>query len=506
MLNSSVCRSIAVCAVVTLGLACAQPVDATGETGGGASTSGSTAPAAPGATNPSDTPGNVTPQDPASSSGVVPDAPAPTQPEPPPPATASDGLKNADETDVDCGGTSGIKCADTKGCAVAEDCTSGVCKESACRAPSSSDGVKNGDETDVDCGGTSGIKCASGKSCKAHADCALDGCMAGKCSLGRSCRQRFGGSTCGAGEVGGLGTNHEDCCTAPLVPRPAAAGGAFKLDKYLITAGRMRAFIEATGGNVRAWAKENPKLLPPEWKTEWEASVPANEVDLVQLLGSGQGKNAYWGKEGQANGCYVAGKGAPTYWHPKDKLEAYAGDMERAFTQDELDQKTMNCAPRAMFVAFCAWDGGRLPTIDEWRYAVRGGKTEAEQLFPWGNPGADPQGEIKLRASYNKNYAFPLVGRPGSKVDDSGLPWDRAFEVAAPGRFPLGAGPYGHQDLLGLTETFVASTGNNAGVGGVRQYAFQEGFYGVVKYGGLHLWDRHTSHYAISARCARAAQ
>jgi formylglycine-generating enzyme required for sulfatase activity len=487
--------------IVPFSLACAQPVEPQGAAV--IPVAADSTASAPGATAPSA--GIITPQDPSSSSGVLPEEP-PTEETPPPPASASDGIKNGDETDVDCGGTSGAKCADAQGCAVAADCTSGVCKANACAAPSNGDGVKNGDETDVDCGGTSGIKCAASKTCKAHTDCALDACMAGKCALGRSCRQRFGGATCGAGEVGSQGANHEDCCTAPVVPRPAAAGGAFKLDKYLITAGRMRAFIEATGGNVRAWAQANPKLLPPEWKTEWEASVPANEVDLVQLLGSGQGKNAYWGKEGQANGCYVAGKGAPTYWHPKDKLEAYAGDMERAFTQDELDQKTMNCAPRAMFVAFCAWDGGRLPTIEEWRYAVRGGKTEAEQLFPWGNPGADPQEEIKARASYNKNYAFPLVGRAGTKVDDKGLPWDRAFEVAAPGRFPLGAGPYGHQDLLGLTETFLTGTGNNTGVGGVRQYAFQEGFYGVVKYGTLHLWDRHTSHYAISARCARTAQ
>src|SRR5690606_30798392 len=38
-------------------------------------------------------------------------------------------------------------------CGAPFDCASGVCESETCAAPSCGDGVRNGDETDVDCGG-----------------------------------------------------------------------------------------------------------------------------------------------------------------------------------------------------------------------------------------------------------------------------------------------------------------------------------------------------------------
>ena len=85
----------------------------------------------------------------------------------------ADGVKNGDETDVDCGGTKAPACDDGKGCLVPEDCTSQVCDPASktCSPPSPTDGVANGDETDVDCGGASAPKCTTGQGCKASADC-----------------------------------------------------------------------------------------------------------------------------------------------------------------------------------------------------------------------------------------------------------------------------------------------------------------------------------------------
>ena len=42
-------------------------------------------------------------------------------------------------------------------------------------------GAKDGDETDVDCGGTSGRACDDGKACAVYGDCASGVCTAGKC-------------------------------------------------------------------------------------------------------------------------------------------------------------------------------------------------------------------------------------------------------------------------------------------------------------------------------------
>jgi hypothetical protein len=66
--------------------------------------------------------------------------------------TCSDGQKNGDETDVDCGGSCS-PCADQDGCATASDCLSSVCSNGICQAPTCADSIQNGDEAGIDCGG-----------------------------------------------------------------------------------------------------------------------------------------------------------------------------------------------------------------------------------------------------------------------------------------------------------------------------------------------------------------
>ena len=103
----------------------------------------------------------------------------------PVPATCTDSLKTPTETDVDCGGVCS-KCKDGKGCAVGTDCNSGVCKDTGaglkCQLPNNKDGVKNGNETGIDCGGMSNPKCANGQDCTTHVDCTSDYCKGGKCT------------------------------------------------------------------------------------------------------------------------------------------------------------------------------------------------------------------------------------------------------------------------------------------------------------------------------------
>ncbi|CAF4073923.1 unnamed protein product [Adineta steineri] len=96
--------------------------------------------------------------------------------------SCSDGLKNGGEADVDCGGPCSTKCDSGKTCSSATDCVSKVCSGNQCQAPMNHDNVMNGDETDVDCGGSSGNKCAVGKICKATSDCNNVLCTGGICS------------------------------------------------------------------------------------------------------------------------------------------------------------------------------------------------------------------------------------------------------------------------------------------------------------------------------------
>jgi hypothetical protein len=135
--------------------------------------------------------------------------------------TCSDGVKNGDETDVDCGGGNCPQCGDGKSCSLASDCASGVCTDGTCvpvclnlgdnctlnseccsgscvdgvctgPVPTCFDGVTNGDETDVDCGGGNCPQCGDGKLCSLASDCASGVCTDGTCvpvclNLGDNC-------------------------------------------------------------------------------------------------------------------------------------------------------------------------------------------------------------------------------------------------------------------------------------------------------------------------------
>jgi hypothetical protein len=70
--------------------------------------------------------------------------------------SCSDGSRNGQESDIDCGGAACATCAASFSCARNSDCQSGFCRASLCVEPSCDDGLRNGDETGVDCGGSCG--------------------------------------------------------------------------------------------------------------------------------------------------------------------------------------------------------------------------------------------------------------------------------------------------------------------------------------------------------------
>src|SRR5258708_24522834 len=96
-----------------------------------------------------------------------------------PAPTCTDGIKNGNETDVDCGGGTCPSCTAGRSCSAGRDCQSMVCNGGMCQAPSCSDGVKNGMETDVDCGGPS-----RGKSRQGGMGTRSGGCGSGFCTGG----------------------------------------------------------------------------------------------------------------------------------------------------------------------------------------------------------------------------------------------------------------------------------------------------------------------------------
>ncbi|MFM2152870.1 MAG: hypothetical protein RL199_1305, partial [Pseudomonadota bacterium] len=122
------------------------------------------------------------------------------------PATTRDGIRNGDESDVDCGGTQAnvVKCALGRRCSFATDCVTGTTCIGAdgnaagdqpavggvCSAATCDDllATPNGGETDVNCGGPNcGIRCDENQKCKVDSDCLSGGCKkSDKTCLGSS--------------------------------------------------------------------------------------------------------------------------------------------------------------------------------------------------------------------------------------------------------------------------------------------------------------------------------
>jgi len=396
-----------------------------------------------------------------------------------------DGKKNNGETDIDCGGPNAKKCGLGKACAAGTDCGLGYCANDQCALPTSSDEIQNGTETDKDCGGAElsfdGItvpaapSCALTKKCQVDTDCESTVCADYKlCVEAPSCRALHGGHSCGPTEDA---ENHESCCKTLQVPGLTMkdAGGDTKnvyVDKYEITAGRVRAWIAAIEAqydgvpNIQAWVRDrvlvDPILAAMFPKTGFPASTgftsqidglpskkngqivtfpyygPEGTIDLDMGLADQLGPASYYrgvqpGENTATSGCgMTAGAyGHRTYWYD-DAQMAYFGEPPRSVSQDILDEKSMNCMTPMMFAAFCAWDGGYLVSRDAIS-AVYG-----PSQWPWGdNP--IPGDEVAKITNYNAGtsnfgakdprYLFPLVDYGFFANDFTPI-------IAAPGRFP----------------------------------------------------------------------
>ncbi|MBI4450496.1 hypothetical protein HY642_00850 [Candidatus Woesearchaeota archaeon] len=138
------------------------------------------------------------------------------------PPNCGDGVKNGIETDVDCGGNCPTKCTVDKGCGAASDCASGLmCVNNKCKPLPAycENGVKELNETDIDCGNTCPA-CAGNRTCSLNTDCLSFLCKSAKCTFA-NCTDTVrnqdesdidcGGSKCGKCAAGLNCTKSNDC-------------------------------------------------------------------------------------------------------------------------------------------------------------------------------------------------------------------------------------------------------------------------------------------------------
>jgi hypothetical protein len=99
------------------------------------------------------------------------------------PYSCINGVTDGQESSTDCGGPICDTCGWPGTCKQNSDCTSGVCGGGVCQKPTHTDGVKNGDETGVDCGYPGGPlhTCKDGEGCTSSSYCVSAVCYLGVC-------------------------------------------------------------------------------------------------------------------------------------------------------------------------------------------------------------------------------------------------------------------------------------------------------------------------------------
>ena len=185
-----------------------------------------------------------------------------------------------------------------------------------------------------------------------------------------------------------------------------ATVSAFRLDKYEVTVGRFRKFVEAYRQDmIPEGAGKNPNdPNDPGWSAEWnvEPIFAANAAELTSQR-----------------------------WGGVDCAGSLSTELGQTWTANPgaNESKPINCLTWYMAYAFCIWDGGRLPTEAEWNYAAAGGSEQ--RVYAWSSPPAD--------TTYDDSYAV-YCGTSCSPQNVGS-------------RAPKGDGRWGHADLTGnITE------------------------------------------------------
>jgi formylglycine-generating enzyme required for sulfatase activity len=203
------------------------------------------------------------------------------------------------------------------------------------------------------------------------------------------------------------GASNESCCVSPAVTGGQFLGGAepstyiaavndFRLDKFEVTVGRFRQFVaEYPQNKPRKDAGAHPLIAGSGWREAWNESLPETQDALVSSMKCTSDFETWTDEVG-----------------PRERVP-------------------INCVSWFVAFAFCAWDGGRLPTSAEWNYAAAGGPEQ--RSYAWGNePAPSPM------------YAVYDCLADGSQAQDCAI-----TDIPLVGSLPAGNGKFGQADLAG---------------------------------------------------------
>jgi sulfatase modifying factor 1 len=191
-------------------------------------------------------------------------------------------------------------------------------------------------------------------------------------------------ATCGS-------TGTSSCCESPLVTGgtfyrsydvsgdgmysstsyPATVSD-FRFDRFEVTVGRFRQFVlahQGTQANPPSAGAGSHTLIPSSgWDSSWNGELTTDTAALVAAVKC-QASYQTWTDAAGAN-----------------------------------ENLPMNCVTWFEAAAFCAWDGGYLPTDAEWNYAATGGSEQ--RAYPW----SSPPNSLTIDCSYANYYVNPTGG------------------------------------------------------------------------------------------------
>ncbi len=186
------------------------------------------------------------------------------------------------------------------------------------------------------------------------------------CSGGKCVAESVGGPSCTGLPATCGPTRDANCCASTAIPGgtfnrgniasyPATVSD-FRMDVYEVTVGRFRRFVESGGGTQQNPPVDgdgaNPHLGGSGWQDAWNTELPLDTGTLKNDLK-----------------CYYS------TIPPKNTWTDEAAENEN---------RPISCVTWYEAFAFCAWDGGRIPTEAEWNYAAAGGSEQ--RYHPWSEP------------------------------------------------------------------------------------------------------------------------
>lgn len=182
-----------------------------------------------------------------------------------------------------------------------------------------------------------------------------------------------------------------------------ATVSTFRLDDFEVTLGRFRAFVNAGMGTQSAapipGTGAHTNIPGSGWDAKWNENLAATKDELVAALS-----------------CDLLGFKLPTWTDVPEGNET----------------RPMNCVTWYEAMAFCAWDGGYLPTETEWNYAAAGG--DQQRAYPWSNPA----GSLMVDSSH---ASYDCLG--------DGMANCALTDLVNVGTKSSGAGRWGQFDLAG---------------------------------------------------------